>query len=163
MLDASTCEFEFECGRGGESSPCVLGANRAQQRILLTGNSTAAAELQQSVQQFSARSGTAMQVQVNHDNHVRIGEETAQRLTQVLESSLSQYVDRITRIEMHLGDENSAKGGAADKRCMLEARLRNLEPIAVTHQAESLQLAFEGALEKLERALSRQVGKLQTH
>jgi ribosome-associated translation inhibitor RaiA len=104
-----------------------------------------------------------MQVQVNHDNHVRIGEETAQRLTQVLESSLSQFVDRITRIEMHLGDENSAKGGAADKRCMLEARLRNLEPIAVTHQAASLQLAFEGALEKLEHALSHQVGKLQTH
>ena len=29
-----------------------------------------------------------MQVQVNHDNNVRIGEEVADRLTQVLESSL---------------------------------------------------------------------------
>jgi ribosome-associated translation inhibitor RaiA len=104
-----------------------------------------------------------MQVQINHDNHVRIGEEVSERLTQVLEGSLSQFVDRITRIEMHLGDENAGKAGESDKRCMLEARLANLAPIAVTHQAESLQLAFEGALEKLERALSHAIGKLQAH
>ena len=46
---------------------------------------------------------------------------------------------------------------------MLEARLANLAPIAVTHQAESLQMAFEGALEKLDRALGHAIGKLQTH
>jgi ribosome-associated translation inhibitor RaiA len=104
-----------------------------------------------------------MQVQVNHDNNVRIGEEVADRLTQVLESSLSQFADRITRIEMHLGDENGGKHGESDKRCMLEARLANLAPIAVTHQAESLQMAFEGALQKLDRALGHAVGKLETH
>jgi ribosome-associated translation inhibitor RaiA len=104
-----------------------------------------------------------MQVQINHDNHVRIGEEVSERLTRVLEGSLSQFADRITRIEMHLGDENAGKAGESDKRCMLEARLANLAPIAVTHQAESLQLAFEGALDKLEHALSHAVGKLQAH
>ena len=104
-----------------------------------------------------------MQVQVNHDNNIRIGAEVAERLSRVLEGSLSQFVDRITRIEMHLGDENAGKAGDADKRCMIEARLANLAPIAVTHQAESLQLAFEGALEKLEHALSHAIGKLQTH
>jgi ribosome-associated translation inhibitor RaiA len=104
-----------------------------------------------------------MQVQINHDNHVRIGEEVAERLTRVLEGSLSQFADRITRVEMHLGDDNAGKAGDSDKRCMLEARLANLAPIAVTHQAESLQLAFEGALDKLENALSHAMGKLQTH
>jgi ribosome-associated translation inhibitor RaiA len=43
---------------------------------------------------------------------------------------------------------------------MLEARMANVQPIAVSHQAESLQLAFEGALDKLERALGRAIGKL---
>ena len=104
-----------------------------------------------------------MQVQVNHDNNVRIGEEVADRLTQVLESSLSQFADRITRVEMHLGDQNAGKHGDSDKRCMLEARLANLAPIAVTHQAESLQMAFEGALQKLDRALSHAIGKMATH
>jgi hypothetical protein len=64
---------------------------------------------------------------------------------------------------MHLGDENAGKHGDSDKRCMLEARLANLAPIAVTHQAESLQMAFEGALEKLDRALGNAIGKLQAH
>lgn len=104
-----------------------------------------------------------MQVQVNHDNNIRIGAEVAERLSRVLEGSLSQFADRITRIEMHLGDENAGKAGDSDKRCMIEARLANLAPIAVTHQAESLQLAFEGALEKLEHALGHAIGKLQTH
>lgn len=104
-----------------------------------------------------------MQVQINHDNHVRIGKEVAERLRQVLEGALSQFAERITRIEMHLGDENAGKAGNSDKRCMLEARLANLAPIAVTHQAESLQLAFEGALEKLNHALGHAIGKLRTH
>lgn len=104
-----------------------------------------------------------MQVQVNHDSNVRIGAEVADRLTQVLESSLAQFADRITRIEMHLGDENAGKHGDCDKRCMLEARVANLAPIAVTHQADTLQMAFEGALDKLDHALSHAIGKLETH
>jgi ribosome-associated translation inhibitor RaiA len=104
-----------------------------------------------------------MQVQVNHDNHIRIAEETSERLSQAVEDSLSQFADRITRVEMHLGDVNAGKGGQADKRCMLEARLGSLKPIAVTHQAETLYLAIDGALEKMEHALSHAIGKLETH
>lgn len=104
-----------------------------------------------------------MQVLVNHDNHVQLAAETSERLSRTVEDSLSQFGDRITRVEMHLGDENGGKGGGADKRCMLEARMANVQPIAVTHQAESLQLAIDGALEKLEHALSHTLGKLATY
>ncbi len=104
-----------------------------------------------------------MQVQVNHDNHVRLTLETAERLTGVIEDALSKFADRITRVEMHLGDVNGGKGGEADKRCMLEARMSHIHPIAVTHQAESIQLAIDGALEKLDHALSHALGKLATH
>jgi hypothetical protein len=103
-----------------------------------------------------------MQVQVNHDNHVRLTGDTAERLSGVVEGALSKFADRITRVEMHLGDVNSGKGGP-DKRCMLEARMSHVQPIAVTHQAESLQLAIDGALEKLDHALSHALGKLETH
>lgn len=101
-----------------------------------------------------------MQVQVNHDNQVHLGEDVSARLAGAVENALAPFADRITRVEMHLGDVNAGKGGDDDKRCMLEARMANVQPIAVTHQAESLQLAFEGALDKLERALGRAVGKL---
>ena len=104
-----------------------------------------------------------MQVQVNHDNHVRIGAEVSERLARLVEDSLTHFGERITRVAMHLGDENATKGGADDKRCMLEARLANHQPVAVTHQAETLQLAIQGALEKLDRALTHVIGKWQTH
>ena len=40
-----------------------------------------------------------MQVQVNHDNHVRLSGETAERLSGVIEDALSKFADRITRVE----------------------------------------------------------------
>lgn len=103
-----------------------------------------------------------MQVQVNHDNHVRLAEDTAERLSRTVEDSLSKFADRITRVEMHLGDLNGGKGGK-DKRCMIEARMSNLPPIAVTHHAETVQLAIDGALEKLDHAIGHAVGKRETH
>lgn len=103
-----------------------------------------------------------MQVQVNHDNHVRLVEETAERLSKTVADSLAKFADRITRVEMHLGDMNAGKGGA-DKRCVLEARMPNIAPIAVTHHAETLNLAIDGALERLDHAISRAIGKLETH
>jgi ribosome-associated translation inhibitor RaiA len=103
-----------------------------------------------------------MQVQVNHDNRVRLAGDTAERLSKTVEDFLSKFADRITRVEMHLGDLNGSKGGL-DKRCMIEARLANLQPIAVTHHAETLQLAIDGALERLDHALSHAIGKRETH
>lgn len=103
-----------------------------------------------------------MQIQVNHDNHVRLVAETAARLAKTVEDFLAKFADRITRVEVHLGDLNGGKGGP-DKRCMLEARMSNLQPIAVTHHAETLQLAIDGALERLDHALSHALGKLKTH
>jgi ribosome-associated translation inhibitor RaiA len=103
-----------------------------------------------------------MQVQVNHDNHVRLVEETAERISKTVADSLAKFADRITRVEMHLGDMNAGKGGA-DKRCVLEARMSNLAPIAVTHHAETLNLAIDGALERLDHAISHAIGKLETH
>ena len=103
-----------------------------------------------------------MQIQVNHDNRVRLTGDTADRLSQTVEDALAKYAERITRVEMHLGDMNAGKGGA-DKRCVLEARMANLAPIAVTHHAETLNLAIDGALERLDHAISRAIGKLETH
>jgi ribosome-associated translation inhibitor RaiA len=104
-----------------------------------------------------------MQVQVNHDNHVRVGEDVSARLARVIEDSLMHYGERITRIEMYLADENGDKGGADDKRCTLEARVANLSPIAVTAQAETLQLAIDGAIERLDHALEHAIGKRESH
>lgn len=104
-----------------------------------------------------------MQIQVNTDRNIHGGEDLAERVKQMVEDAIGHLSDRITRIEVHLNDENSRKGGEHDKRCMLEARLAGLQPIAVTHMAETLAQAIDGATEKLEHALAHTLGKLQNH
>lgn len=101
-----------------------------------------------------------MQVQLNTDNHLNGSEELASRLSADLEDALARFNDRLTRVEVHLNDVNSSKGGARDKRCMLEARLKGHEPTAVTHEAESLDLAFSGAVDKLVAALDSRIGRM---
>lgn len=103
-----------------------------------------------------------MQVQVNTDNHVKGSEVTAQSITEILEQNFERYSERITRIEVHLGDTNSEKSGPNDKRCMLEARFGGLDPIAVTNFAESTVLALDGAIEKLTASIETTLGKLET-
>ncbi len=103
-----------------------------------------------------------MQIQVNTDRHIQGGENLHERVQAMVADAVSHLSDRITRIEVHLSDENSDKGGDRDKRCMLEARVGGLKPIAVTHQAETLALAIDGAAEKLERALENALGKLSS-
>ena len=58
-------------------------------------------------------------------------------------------------------DENGDKPGPHDLRCQLEARPKGHQPISVTHKAESLELAIEGAASKLENALEHLFGKLR--
>jgi hypothetical protein len=66
--------------------------------------------------------------------------------------------DRLTRVEVHLSDVNAAKHGVDDKRCLLEARLAGLQPLAVSHEAESLRSAITGATRKLVRSLDSRSG-----
>jgi len=103
-----------------------------------------------------------MQIQINHGNHVRIAQDTSERLAQSIEESLVQYRNQITRVEVHLADQNGGKHGEADKRCTLEARMDHLQPVAVSHEAPSIKLAIDGALKKLDSALSHTIGKRRT-
>jgi ribosome-associated translation inhibitor RaiA len=100
-----------------------------------------------------------MQIQVNTDRHAHGGESLHERVQARVESAIGHLKDRITRIQVHLTDENGGKSGEHDKRCMLEARLAGMNPIAVTHHAETLVQALDGATEKLQHALEAAIGK----
>jgi ribosome-associated translation inhibitor RaiA len=102
-----------------------------------------------------------MLVQINTDSNIHGHENMARRVEDKVKAALSdRFGERLTRVEVHLGDENSnKKGGDVDKRCLLEARPAGLQPIAVSHQAESIDLAVDGALDKFKRALSSALGK----
>ena len=104
-----------------------------------------------------------MQVRVNTSNGIENKETLELWAGEFLNEALTRFRQEITRVEIQLSDENNARKGAADKRCMMEARLTGHEPLAVTHHAETHDLAFRGATQKLVHLLEHQFGKLDRH
>lgn len=101
-----------------------------------------------------------MQVQVNSGDGIRMSDDLSRKIEAILENRLGRFDKRLTRVEVHLSDENAAKGGDTDKRCMIEARPNGHTPIAVTDQAGSVDVAVSGAAQRLERKLENLFGKL---
>jgi len=107
------------------------------------------------------RKGKTMIIQVNTDSNIEGDNARAQLVEGVIRASLDRFSQQVTRVEVHLSDENSEKkSGANDKRCLLEARIADLQPIAVSHQAVTLEQGLDGAVEKLRRSLDSTLGRL---
>ncbi|MEO8248931.1 MAG: HPF/RaiA family ribosome-associated protein [Burkholderiales bacterium] len=105
-----------------------------------------------------------MQIQINTSNGIDNKESLESWATEEINKTLAHVVDEVTRIEVHLSDENSAKKhGGADKRCVMEARLARHQPVAVDHLAETLDQAFRGAEAKLKRVLESTLGRRSQH
>ncbi len=101
-----------------------------------------------------------MQIQINTDHNIEGHEALAARVSGVIENALSRFSDHITRVEVHLSDENSdKKDGYDDMRCMIEARLEGRQPIAVTDQATTLDEAVDGAADKLTNLIETTLGR----
>lgn len=104
-----------------------------------------------------------MQVQTNTGRHIRGSSDLAERVDMIVNGTLGHLTDQLTRVEVHLDDENSIKHGGADKRCTMEARLQGHQPVAVSHRSDDLLLAIDGAAEKLKRSLESTIGRLRDH
>mgnify|MGYP006284615025 FL=1 len=102
-----------------------------------------------------------MKVQVNTDRNIDNDDRLAEYVEEVVSDGLSRFAERLTRVEVHLGDVNGQKPGEDDTRCMLEARLAGRKPTAVTHHAGNVKEALSGAADKLSRALEREIGRLE--
>jgi ribosome-associated translation inhibitor RaiA len=96
-----------------------------------------------------------MQVHVRTDNHVNGSAGLTAHVESVVEESLARFGNRVTRVEVHLGDENSHKKSGDDKRCAMEARPAGMQPIAVTAMAASVGEAIDAATAKLVKSLDR--------
>jgi hypothetical protein len=104
-----------------------------------------------------------MQIQINADHHLESSEARDRWARGVVESSLGHLADHVTRVEAHLGDESAGKAGTPGRRCLMEARLAGRSPIAVTHHAETLDAAVNGAAHKLVRAIEHELGRAAKH
>jgi ribosome-associated translation inhibitor RaiA len=102
-----------------------------------------------------------MQIQVNTDSNIEGREKLTDHVRSVVESALNRFNDRITRVEVHLSDQNGGKSGQDDMRCMMEARLKGRQPTAVTHDAATLDQAVDGAADRIQRSIESALGRLR--
>jgi len=100
-----------------------------------------------------------MQIQVTTDNNVDGSAELTSKVDTDVTAALLRFSDQLTRVEVHLGDENADKGGTTDKRCVIEARPAGQQPVAVTNHGATVEEAYKGSLRKLTSLLDSQFGR----
>jgi len=104
-----------------------------------------------------------MQIQIRTDNHIEAHEKLRNHIEAQLMDGLRRFSGRLTHVEVHLSDTNAGKAGSDDKRCIIEARLENRPPNAVSHDAETIDRAVHGAIDKLQRSLTTIIEKHRNH
>jgi len=104
-----------------------------------------------------------MQIQVNTDKTIANHAGLDDHVQTVVTNALHRFGEQITRVEVHLSDNLGQKSADGDNRCLMEARLTGLQPIAVSDHAATLHQAIGGATDKLKRAIDTAVGKLNAH
>ncbi len=102
-----------------------------------------------------------MKIQLNTDHHIQGDESLVRHTEQAVHDALGRFGDRITRVEVHVRDNNAAKEGGNDKHCMMEARLENMQPVSASDDADHVATAVNGAARKLQRVLETTLGKLR--
>jgi hypothetical protein len=104
-----------------------------------------------------------MKIQYNTDKSINGDERSEDHFTTIIAEALKRFESHITRIEVHLSDENGKKEAMNTMLCLLEARIEGMQPIVVTCQADTIELAVNGGLDKLKASLDTIIGRMQNH
>ena len=69
-----------------------------------------------------------------------------------IRTQLGHLTEKLTRVEAHLRDDNSAaKSSGDDKRCVMEARIAGRRPLAVEHSGGDLYKVIDETAAVVER------------
>lgn len=104
-----------------------------------------------------------MQFQFNTDHTVMGTANVAERIEAMMRTKFARFADRLTRIEVHVTDENGHKHGHDDKACTIEARPRGGRPIGVTEHGSKVDAAARKAAQTMVQRLERVLGREARH
>ena len=104
-----------------------------------------------------------MKIQVNTDNVIQGRQDVIALVESAVNSKLGAVSEAITRVEVHLQDQNAQKSGPDDKRCQVEARLQGRAPVSASHASDNIASAVSGAIDKLRNVLDTELGKMRQH
>ena len=88
-----------------------------------------------------------MQINVFSDKHINSDERTQNWVKATVEVTLERHLEDLTRVEVHLSDENGGKSGPKDKRCKMEARPKGHQPCFRASHSGLVTVIAWGAIE----------------
>ncbi len=100
-----------------------------------------------------------MKIQYNTDKTVNGNQKHQDYFSTQIAEQLARFQSDISRIEVHISDENGKKEGSNNIRCLLEARIEGKQPFAVSCMADTIDLAVNGAIDKLKASLETTIGR----
>lgn len=101
-----------------------------------------------------------MIIQINTDKSINWDKRHDEHFSSLIKNDLDRFSSHITRVEVHLSDENGKKEGINDIRCLLEARIEGRQPTVITNQADSNEQAISGAITKMKAAVKTIIDKM---
>jgi ribosome-associated translation inhibitor RaiA len=101
-----------------------------------------------------------MQINVNTDKTIERHAGLDEHVHKVIEAALHRFGEHISRVEVHLSENNAQKSSDGDIRCLMEARVNGYQPIAVSAHSATLHQSINGAADKLQRAIDSTLGRL---
>lgn len=100
-----------------------------------------------------------MKIDIQTDKHIQADDSIIRHTQEVISARLAHFASQLSRVNVHLSDTNAGRGGAADKHCLMEARIDGRPPAAASHDSDTVALAISGAAEKLHRVLESSLGR----
>lgn len=102
-----------------------------------------------------------MLIQFNTDKNIEGTEKLETIVNEKINHALKHFDDKITRIEVHLSDQNADKEGANDIQCKIEARIEGMQPVIVISKNASKEEAIDSAVDKIKSSLTSIMGKMK--
>ena len=104
-----------------------------------------------------------MDIHVSTDNTINGDTRVIEVAQEAVKTDLGHMSDWLTRVEVHLKDQNGDKKGPEQIRCTMEARPRGLGPLSAHADAGDIPAALKGAATKLRGRLSSLQAKHDPH
>lgn len=104
-----------------------------------------------------------MTIQFNTDKNIHGSETLEAEVIEKVKHGLEYFDQHVSRVEVHLSDQNAHKTGGDDIQCTLEARIEGAQPIAVTSTDGDKGKAVDLAIKKMKSALDTRIGKMKNH
>ena len=104
-----------------------------------------------------------MEILINTDNNIEGTAEMIAYFKTSIAENFDRFSNHLTRIEVKISDQNGDKSVGNDKKCVMEARLKGMQPTVVTSHSPTVEKSIKEASDKLKTALDTVMGRLRDH